>query len=88
MPEMLTLTLGVLVVISVALAFQQWRARKRSEREMNRRLVAYEGKLRDLGHAPDRVYHNFESFLAGDERDPADDFESDVRYETEDEEDA
>lgn len=54
-------------------------------RRANRRMVAYEGKLRQLGESPDRVYHDFENMLTSPPEDrKADDFEPDVRFEEDD----
>lgn len=84
------LAFGVLFVawvISSLLAAYFWYLQRETTRRLNRRLVAYEGRLRDLGHEPDRVYHDFENMLEGDrEERQAEEFEPDVRYEDENDE--
>lgn len=78
---------GMLVValaLSVLLALRERRRARKIERNTNRRLVAYEGRLRQLGHSPERVYHDFENELSDNASNRgADEFESDVRYERE-----
>ena len=77
--------LGVLFVTTVVSSLSAayfWYLQRETTRRLNRRLVAYEGRLRDLGHEPDRVYHDFENMLEGDrEERQAEEFEPDVRYE-------
>lgn len=84
------LVVGVLFVTTVVSAFSAvyfWYLHRETTRRLNRRLVAYEGRLRDLGHEPDRVYHDFENMLEGNpEERQAEEFESDVRYEEEQDE--
>jgi hypothetical protein len=61
--EPLTILFAVLWVLTAVVALWQWYMKKAVARHVNRRLVAYEGKLRNLGHEPDRVYHDFENML-------------------------
>jgi len=65
--EPLTILFAVLWVLTAVVALWQWYMKRAVVRQVNRRLVAYEGKLRNLGHEPDRVLHDFENFLAQDD---------------------
>jgi hypothetical protein len=57
-----------------------WYRLRTEERSLNRRLVAYEGKLRSMGHEPDRVYHDFENMLSGNPEDrQAEEFDVETR---------
>jgi hypothetical protein len=86
MYDLVSLALAVLCVIFAVAALWQWYMKKAVVRHVNRRLVAYEGKLRSLGHEPDRVYHDFENMLEGSIEDrQAAEFDTEV---TEEEEDA
>jgi len=67
MSELLTIIFAVLWVLTAVVAVWQWYMKRSVVRHVNRRLVAYEGKLRNLGHEPDRVLHDFENFLAQDD---------------------
>ncbi|AGM11662.1 hypothetical protein HCTV5_52 [Halovirus HCTV-5] len=69
MSDLVSLVLAVLCVIFALVALWQWYEKKAVVRHVNRRLVAYEGKLRNLGHEPDRVYHDFENMLEGNVED-------------------
>lgn len=84
------IVVGVLFVTTVVSAFSAvyfWYLQRETTKRVNRRLVAYEGRLRDLGHEPERVYHDFENMLEGNVEDrQAEEFESDVRYDGEDDE--
>lgn len=63
--EPLTLLFAVLWVVTAVVALWQWYLKRAVVRHVNRRLVAYEGKLRELNYSPDRVYHDFENMLEG-----------------------
>lgn len=65
--EPLTIVFAVLWVLTAIVAVWQWYMKRSVVRHVNRRLVAYEGKLRNLGHEPERVYHDFENFLKQDD---------------------
>lgn len=86
---MMTAGFFISAFAAVVLALLMLRERRRAnrvERNLNRRLVAYEGRLRELNESPERVYHDFENMLEGTPEDrQAEEFESDVRY-VEDEE--
>lgn len=76
--EPLTIFLAVLWALTAVVALWQWYMKRAVVRQVNRRLVAYEGKLRNLGHEPDRVLHDFENFLAQDDAGkPAEEFDTD-----------
>ena len=80
------MTVGFLIsaFAAVVLALLMLRERRRAnrvERNLNRRLVAYEGRLRELNESPERVFHDFENMLEGSvEERQAEEFDSDVRY--------
>jgi len=65
--EPLTILFAVLWVLTAVVALWQWYMKRQVVRHVNRRLVAYEGKLRNLGHEPERVFHDFENYLKSDD---------------------
>jgi len=67
MSEVLTIVLVVLWALTAVVALWQWYMKRQVVRHVNRRLVAYEGKLRNLGHEPERVVHDFENYLKSDD---------------------
>lgn len=66
MCRLIIVVLAVLWALFALLALWEWYLKRAVVRQVNRRLVAYEGKLRSLGHEPDRVYHDFENMLQGE----------------------
>lgn len=66
MLDLVSLVLAVLLGLSTLVALWQWYEKRAVVRQVNRRLVAYEGRLREHGEEPDRVYHDFENMLEGD----------------------
>lgn len=77
--EPLTVIFAVLWALTAVVSLWQWYIKRAVVRHVNRRLVAYEGKLRELGHEPERVYHDFQNFLENeDAHEEAEEFDTEV----------
>lgn len=79
MSNLLSFSLAAFSAVLLLAVLWQWYMKRAVVKHVNRRLVAYEGKLRNLGHEPDKVYHDFENMLESNVDDrQAEEFDSNV----------